>query len=57
MAWNVLLAYPYFNKWFKNYTNASDFQLWEVINKEVKPIDFYGRTLTNSQMIYTVTEK
>ena len=31
VAHNTLLAYPYFNKLFEIYTNASDFQLGVVI--------------------------
>ena len=38
-------------------TNASNFQLGEVIHQEGKPIAFYNIKLTSAQMRYTVTEK
>ena len=41
----------------KIYTYARDFQLGVVIRKEGKPIDFYGRELTDTQRRYTVSEK
>ena len=52
----VLLAYPNFNKLFKNHTDASDYQLGAVINQKGSPIAFYSRKLSSTQQNYTTTE-
>ena len=57
MVRDVLLAYPYFNEYFKIHANARNFQLVTVIIRNGKPIDLYSRKLTDAQMIYTATEK
>ena len=44
-----LLAYPYLNEEFKIHTNASDFQLGAVINKNGKLFTFYIRKLTDAK--------
>ena len=49
MAHNTFLAYMDFNKRFKVYTNASNFQLGVIINQEGKQIAFYSRKLTGPQ--------
>ena len=54
---DTLLTYQDFNETFKIHTNASTFQLGLVISHKGKPIAFYGRTLTDSQQWYTVTER
>ena len=43
---DILSAYPYFNEYFITITNARDFQLWEVIIRNSKLINFYSRNLT-----------
>ena len=56
MARDTLLTYPNFNEAFKIHTNASAFQLGEVIRLKGKTIAFYSRKLTDAQQRYTVTE-
>ena len=45
-----------FNKEFKIYTNASDFQLGEFISQEGKPITFHSIKLTKPLTRYTEVE-
>ena len=52
---NTLLTYPNFNETFKMYTDASTFHLGAVIIQKGKPIAFYGRRMTDTQLMYTVT--
>ena len=54
---NTLLTYPGFNETFKIHTYASGFQLGEVFGHKGKPIPSYNRKLTDSQEMYTVTER
>ena len=56
MARDTLLTYPDFNETFKTQTNASAFQLGEVIIWKGKPIDFYSRKITDAQQWYIVAE-
>ena len=49
VARGTLLNYPDFNETFKIHANASAFQLGAFISHKVKPIDFYGRKITDSQ--------
>ena len=46
-----------FNETFKIHTDASAFQLGAVISQKGKPIDFYGRKLTDARQRYTVTQR
>jgi hypothetical protein len=55
-ACEVVLAYPDFSVPFEIYTDASKYQIGSVITQKDKPLAFYSRTLTGSQMRYTVTE-
>ena len=57
IAKEVLLAYPDFSKKITIYTDASDLQLGAVIMQEGKPLAFYSRKLTKTQVNYTTTEK
>ncbi len=57
MAANALAAYPYHNKQFDVYTDASDFQLGTCIIQEGRPIAYFSRKLTKSQQNYTTVEK
>ena len=43
VAHDNLLAYPDFNKHFDIHTDASDYQLGELIIQNGKPIAFYSR--------------
>ena len=52
---NILLAYLYFDKYFKIRTNARDLKLGSVFSHEVKPITVYNRKVNNPQTRYTVT--
>ena len=48
---------PDFNETFKIHTDASAFQLGEIISQKDKPIAFYSRKLTDSQQRYILTER
>ena len=52
VARNTSLAYLYFNENFKIHTNASDFQLGEIIIQKGKLTAFYIRKLADSQKRY-----
>ena len=54
---DTLLTYPDFNETFKIHTDASAFQLGEVIIQKRKHIAFYSIKLTDTQQRYTVTER
>jgi hypothetical protein len=56
LAREVVLAYPDFSIPFKIYTDASKYQIRSVTTQKDKPLAFYSRKLTDSQMRYTVTE-
>ena len=53
----TLLTYPDFNKPFDIHTDASDKQLGSVISQNGRPIAFYTRKLSATQMRYTVGER
>ena len=57
MAADCLNAYPDYNKPFKIYTDASDYQLGAAIIQEGRPIAYWSRSLQSNQMKYTTTEK
>jgi hypothetical protein len=57
MARETILAYPNFNKAFEIHTDASAYQLGACISQDGKPIAFYSRKLTPTQMRYTTTER
>ena len=57
VARDNLLTYPDSNEEFKIHTNDRDLQLGAVIRQKGKPIDFYSRKLTDTQIRYTVTER
>jgi hypothetical protein len=53
---DVVLAYPYYSKVFKIYTDASSKQLGTVITQDNRPIAFFRRKLSNTQRKYSVTK-
>ena len=57
MARDTLLTYTDYNQTFKTHTNASVFQLGEVISQKGEPINFNSRKLTDAQISYKVSEK
>jgi hypothetical protein len=57
LAQATLLNFPDPNKTFVVRTDASDYQLGAVILQDDKPIAFYSRKLSKSQMKYTTIEK
>ena len=57
MARETILAYPNFDKPFEIHTDASAYQLGAYISQNGKPIAFYSRKLTPTQMRYTTTER
>ena len=54
---NNLLTYPDFNGEFKIHNYDIKLQLGAVISQKGKPIDFYGRKITESPKRYIVTER
>ncbi len=55
IAKGVVLAYPYYSKVFKIYTDASSKQLGAVITQDNRPIMFISRELSKTQRKYSVT--
>ena len=55
MAYNNLLTYLGLNETFKIHTDASEFQLGEVIIQKGKPITFYSKKINDYQRQYKVT--
>ena len=56
LARDVLLAYPTYGEIFKIYTDASKRQLGAVIMQNNRPIAFFSRKLSKTQMKYSGTE-
>ena len=54
---DTLLTYPDFNGTFKVHINAREFQIGVIIIQKSKPIAFYSRKLTGSQLRHTLTER
>ncbi len=52
-----LAAYPYHNKRFDVYTDASDVQLGACIIQEGRPVAYFLWNLKKSQKNYTTMEK
>ena len=57
MARDTYSIYPDFNETFKIHTDASAFQLGEIISQKDKPIHFCSRKLTDAQQRYILTER
>ena len=57
MARDTLSTYLNFNEAFKIHTDASAFQLGEIISQKGRYIAFYSRKLTDAQQRYTVIER
>ena len=53
---DVLLYYPNFSKIYIIHTEASKTQLGGIISQNGKPIAFYSRKLTPTQINYMTTE-
>ena len=56
MARDVILVYPTYGVIFEIYTDASKRQLGAVIMQNNRPIAFFSRKLSKTQMKYSVTE-
>jgi len=54
---DVLLRYPDYTKPFDVYVDASEYQMGAVIKQEGKPLAFWSRKLTKTQMKYTTGER
>ncbi len=57
MAAEVLCAYPYHNKPFKIYTDASNYQLGACIVQDDRPVAYYRRKLNSAQRNYATIDK
>ena len=57
MATDCLNAYPNYNKPFKIYMDASDYQLGAAIIQDGQPIAHWSRSLQSNQLKYKTTEK
>ena len=57
LGWDVFLSYPNFSKVFIIHVYAGKTHLWGVISQNGKPITFYKRKYTTSQIDYTATER
>jgi hypothetical protein len=56
LAHEVVLAYPDFSVPFEIYTDVSKYQIGSIITQKDKPLAFFSRKLTDSQMQYNITE-
>jgi hypothetical protein len=54
LACEVVLTYLDFSVPFEIYTDTSKYQIGSIITQKDKPLAFYSRKLTDSQMRYTV---
>ena len=57
MAADDLSAYPHNNKIFVFYTYASDYQLGACIIQNFRPVTYFTKKLSKSQLNYTTMEK
>ena len=57
MACDTLLTYLDFNENFQIHTDARNLKLGAVILHKVRPIAFYSRKCTESQQVFTLTER
>ena len=57
IAADTMSYYPDLNKTFNIYTDASDYQLGAAIIQDGRPIAYWSKKLTTSQMNYNTIEK
>ena len=57
IATDTMLAYPYYNKSFHIYSDASDYQLGAVIMQKGRPVAYHSEKLNITQKNCTTMEK
>ena len=57
IAVNMMSYNPNFNKLFNIYMDASNYQLGAAIIQDGRPIPYWSKKLTTSQMNYNTTER
>jgi len=57
MSADVMCAYPYHNKTYHIYTDASTYQLGSCIMQDERPVAYYSKKLDSAQMNYATIDK
>ena len=57
MIKDALIPYPKLGEAFDIHTDASDYQISEVVSQNSKPIAYYSRKFNTAQMKYIISAK